>query len=249
MTTRFPAHAEPPLLDRLRARRLVAVVRGSDPEGALRTVLALAEEGVDLVEVSLTTADALGVLRAAAAELRGADAFLGAGSVLTGEHVRAAAEAGARWMVTPGGTDAVRAAVDAGLPVLAGALTPTEALAATAAGAAAVKLFPASLGGPALLRALREPLPHIPFVPVGGVTEDSARAYLAAGAVAVGVGSPLVGDAAAGGDVAALRARARAFLTACRPPARTDADAGGGSGGSGGAGDPRPGGAGGGGPR
>ena len=103
-----------------------------------------------------------------------------------------------------------------GLPILAGALTPTEAIAAYAQGASAVKLFPASLGGPRYLAALRDPLPDMPFVPVGGVDAELAGQYLAGGALAVGVGSPLVRDAAAGGDLAALRARARSFLAVGR---------------------------------
>jgi 2-dehydro-3-deoxyphosphogluconate aldolase/(4S)-4-hydroxy-2-oxoglutarate aldolase len=81
-------------------------------------------------------------------------------------------------------------------------------------GAAAVKLFPASLGGPAYVRALVDPFPDVPLVPVGGVDAAAAAAYLAAGAVAVGVGSPLLGDAATGGDLAALAERARQFRDA-----------------------------------
>jgi 2-dehydro-3-deoxyphosphogluconate aldolase/(4S)-4-hydroxy-2-oxoglutarate aldolase len=91
-------------------------------------------------------------------------------------------------------------------------LTPTEVHSAMDRGAAAIKLFPASLGGPRYLSALRDPFPGVPFVPVGGVDADAARDYLGRGAVAVGVGSPLVGDAASGGDLAALRERARAYL-------------------------------------
>lgn len=84
------------------------------------------------------------------------------------------------------------------------------------AGASAVKLFPASSGGVQYLRALRDPFPAVPFVPVGGVDEEAARAYLAAGAVAVGVGSPLLGDAASGGPLAGLRERARRYLSIVR---------------------------------
>ena len=110
----------------------------------------------------------------------------------------------------------VRAAAERGVPCAAGALTPTEAVAAMAAGAAVVKLFPASLGGPAYLKALRDPLPDVPFMAVGGVGIDAAPDYLAAGAVAVGVGGPLVGDAASGGDLDALRARARTYAALAR---------------------------------
>ncbi|GGT15575.1 bifunctional 4-hydroxy-2-oxoglutarate aldolase/2-dehydro-3-deoxy-phosphogluconate aldolase [Streptomyces chromofuscus] len=197
----------------LAAHRLVAIVRGSDPEAALRTVLTLAEEGVELIEVSLSGQDALSVIERAGAQL-GPDRPLGAGTVLTADDARAAHRAGARFAVTPALGEAVGAAQALGLPVLAGVMTPTDILAARSLGAAALKIFPAAqAGGPAYLKALRGPFPHEPFVPVGGVDEAAARAYLAAGATAVGVGSPLVGDAADGGSLTALRDRARAFLT------------------------------------
>lgn len=206
----------------LHRTRLAAIVRGPDPDAALRTVLTLAEEGVALVEVSLNTTDALGVIRRAAAEV-GPGTVVGAGTVLTADDVARAQDAGAGWIVTPALTESLAASVRAGLPVLAGALTPTEAVAARRAGADAVKLFPASLGGPAYLKALRDPFPDMPFVPVGGVDLDGAEQYLAHGAVAVGVGSPLVGDAAQGGDLAALRARARRFVALCARDERGEA--------------------------
>ncbi|ETK37010.1 bifunctional 4-hydroxy-2-oxoglutarate aldolase/2-dehydro-3-deoxy-phosphogluconate aldolase [Microbispora sp. ATCC PTA-5024] len=200
-------------LETLAERRLLAIVRGADPEAALRAVTTLAEEGVDLVEVSLVTPDALSVIARARREL-GDAALLGAGTVLTADDARRAADAGAAYLVTPAVSEAVAAGHALGLPVLAGALTPTEVVAALAAGATAVKLFPASLGGVPYLRALRDPFPAVPFVPVGGVSAEDAVAYLRAGAVAVGVGSPLVGDAAAGGNLEALRSRAAAFREA-----------------------------------
>ncbi|MFE0171939.1 bifunctional 4-hydroxy-2-oxoglutarate aldolase/2-dehydro-3-deoxy-phosphogluconate aldolase [Streptomyces sp. NPDC059002] len=197
----------------LRARRLVAIVRGTDPDASFRTVMTLVESGIPLVEVSLSGADALGVLRRARAAL-GADAWLGAGTVRTAGDARRAADAGANLIVTPGLGAGVDEAVRLGLPVLGGVLTPTDVIAAEAAGVTALKVFPASaMGGPAYLKALRAPFPDTPFVPVGGVDATAAKAYLALGAVAVGVGSPLIGDAADGGDLGALRARAAEFVT------------------------------------
>ncbi|MFD3927633.1 bifunctional 4-hydroxy-2-oxoglutarate aldolase/2-dehydro-3-deoxy-phosphogluconate aldolase [Streptomyces sp. NPDC058614] len=197
----------------LAAHRLVAIVRGDDPEAAIRTVLTLADEGVELIEVSLSGKDALSVIERAR-EALGPDRHLGAGTVLTAEDARAAQRAGADFAVTPGLGDGIGAARELGLPVLAGVMTPTEILAARPLGVAALKIFPAAeAGGPAYLKALRGPFPHELFVPVGGVDEVAARAYLAAGATAVGVGSPLIGDAADGGSLNALRDRARAFLT------------------------------------
>ncbi|MFF0366897.1 bifunctional 4-hydroxy-2-oxoglutarate aldolase/2-dehydro-3-deoxy-phosphogluconate aldolase [Micromonospora sp. NPDC005087] len=204
------------LLDELRTHRLLAIVRGPDPAAALSGVLTLAESGVALVEVSLTGADALGTIRRARAAL-GPDFALGAGTVLSAEDARAAADAGAGFLVTPALAPSLAEGGRLGLPVLAGALTPSEVVQASSGGATAIKLFPAaSLGGPDYLGALRDPFPGIAFVPVGGVDADGARRYLDRGAVAVGVGSLLLGDAVRGGDPAALRERAAVFLAAVR---------------------------------
>ncbi|MEU0436045.1 bifunctional 4-hydroxy-2-oxoglutarate aldolase/2-dehydro-3-deoxy-phosphogluconate aldolase [Streptomyces sp. NPDC006290] len=204
----------------LASRRLLAIVRGRDADAALRTVLALAEEGIDLIEVSLSAADALTVIERARHAL-GPDALLGAGTVLSTDDARAAHRAGAAFVVTPGLGDGVRAARDLGLPVLAGVLTPTDVIAARTLGVEALKLFPAApFGGADYLKALRGPFPDASFVPVGGIDALAAHACLTAGAIAVGVGSPLVGDAADGGSVAGLRDRARAYRAIAEEPGR-----------------------------
>lgn len=197
------------LVESLRAHRLLAIVRGKDPAAALRTVRTLTEEGIAAIEVSLTTVDALTVIRQARAEL-GPDALLGAGTVRSAADAARAVEAGASYVVTPALVEGLELY---GIPVLMGALTPTEIETALARGADAIKLFPGTLGGPGYLRALRDPFPEVPFVPVGGVDVQAARDYLDRGAIAVGVGSPLVGDAADGGDLDQLRARAAQFRT------------------------------------
>ncbi len=197
-------------VERLTAAGLVVIVRAPEAEDAVRVGRALLATGIQLVEVTLTTRDALTAietLRQDAPE----GALVGAGTVLTTRQAHDAVEAGAQFLVTPALTDAV---VGAEVPVLAGAYTATEAYAAMAAGAAAVKLFPASAGGPAYLKALRDPFPSIPFVPVGGVTLDQVAPYLIAGAVALGVGGPITGDAVRGGSLDALTQRAQAFLDA-----------------------------------
>lgn len=200
-------------LDDVRRARLIAIIRGDAGQAAVATASALFESGVRLVEVALTTPDALAAIRSIARKAP-PGCRVGAGTVLSEGDVAAAIKAGATFAVTPGMAPSVPACVAAGLPVLVGALTPTEALAARDAGATAVKLFPASLGGPGYLKALRDPLPDLPFIPVGGVGVLEAEEYLRMGAVAVGVGGPLVGDAASGGDLAALRMRARTFVDA-----------------------------------
>ncbi|HEX6449232.1 MAG TPA: bifunctional 4-hydroxy-2-oxoglutarate aldolase/2-dehydro-3-deoxy-phosphogluconate aldolase [Trebonia sp.] len=203
------------LLAELRSRRLLAIIRGTDPDAAVRSALALAQEGVTLIEVSLTTPDAFGVIARARAELGagpGAGVHVGAGTVVSAEDATQAAGAGADFVVTPAIVSGIATVAERGLPLLCGALSPTEVVTAVGQGAVAVKLFPASLGGARYLRALRDPFPEVPFVPVGGVDADAAREYLTAGATAVGVGSPLLGDAASGGSLDDLRARARRFL-------------------------------------
>ncbi|WP_406270617.1 bifunctional 4-hydroxy-2-oxoglutarate aldolase/2-dehydro-3-deoxy-phosphogluconate aldolase [Actinacidiphila glaucinigra] len=208
------------LLATLRDRRLLAIVRGSDPDAALTTVLTLVEEGITLIEVSLSGRDALDVIARARTAL-GPGATLGAGTVLSADDARAAHKAGAGFLVTPAVSDGIATGRELGLPVLAGVMTPTDILQALRLGADALKLFPAgSAGGPGYLRDLRGPFPDLPFVPVGGVDAQAAQEYLRGGAVAVGVGSPLIGDAAEGGDVTALRERARTFLDVVRAEAR-----------------------------
>jgi 2-dehydro-3-deoxyphosphogluconate aldolase / (4S)-4-hydroxy-2-oxoglutarate aldolase len=203
------------LLAALRRERLLAVVRGRDRSATVAAALTLVECGVRVVEISLSGVDALAALRDVRARA-GTAALVGCGTVLTAADADAAAAAGAQFTVTPGNGPGAERSVRSGLPCLVGALTPTEIAAAAALGAA-VKLFPASLGGPGYLRAVRAPLPDVPLVPVGGVDAALAREYLAAGAVVVGVGTPLVGDAAdAGGDLVALRRRADDFLSAVR---------------------------------
>jgi 2-dehydro-3-deoxyphosphogluconate aldolase / (4S)-4-hydroxy-2-oxoglutarate aldolase len=197
-------------LERLQAERLVAIVRAPEADDAVRVGRTLLDAGIRLIEVTLTTRDAftaIDTLRNFAPD----DALVGAGTVLTTIQSRNAVAAGAQFLVTPGLTEAV---IGAEVPVLAGAYTATEAYIAMAAGATAVKLFPASAGGPAYLKALRDPFPTMPLVPVGGVTLDLVPAYLIAGAVAVGLGGPLTGDAVRGGSLEALADRARAFLDA-----------------------------------
>ncbi|GAB3037202.1 bifunctional 4-hydroxy-2-oxoglutarate aldolase/2-dehydro-3-deoxy-phosphogluconate aldolase [Parafrigoribacterium mesophilum] len=196
----------------LTSARLLAIIRGSQADAAIATALALIDEGFQFLEISLGTDDALRVIETVAQ--RSGSAMVGAGTVLSVSDVTHARDAGSSFLVTPALAPSVAESVRRGVPVIAGAMTPTEAYSAMQVGATAVKLFPASSGGPAFLSALRDPLPTTPFVPVGGVDLPAAKEYWARGAVAVGIGSPLVKDAASGGDLDTLRERARAFLAA-----------------------------------
>jgi 2-dehydro-3-deoxyphosphogluconate aldolase/(4S)-4-hydroxy-2-oxoglutarate aldolase len=196
--------------------RLLAIIRGDDAESSIAAALTLFEEGFRYLEISLNTHDALGVIARVAREAP-EGAFVGAGTVLTTDDVARVCDAGAVFAVTPAVAESVAECSRLGLPVIAGALTPTEVVAAMRQGATAVKLFPASVGGPSYLKALRDPLPNVPFIAVGGVDVGKVEEYLAVGAAAVGLGSPLLGDAPSGGDLGALRERARAFHEAVAP--------------------------------
>lgn len=213
------------LLDGITDARLVAIVRGTDGAAAAKAALAAMEEGFRFVEIALTTPGALEAIRdvrAAAPE----GCFVGAGTVLTPQDVERVADAGGQFMVTPALAESIDESARRGIPVLAGALTPTEAYEAMNRGATAVKLFPASIGGPRYLKALRDPFPDIPFIAVGGVGLDEAAGYWEAGAIAVGLGGPLFGDAGSGGDLAPVRERARSFVDLAAVFGRRTAEAG-----------------------
>ncbi|VXB82420.1 4-Hydroxy-2-oxoglutarate aldolase [Arthrobacter sp. 9AX] len=199
------------LLAGVRHSRLVAIVRGNDGAAAAQAALAAMEEGFAYVEIALTTPDALEAITSVRAAAP-AGSFVGAGTVLGKQDVDDVAAAGGQFIVTPSLAPSIEAAAGRGIPVLAGALTPSEAFEAMNRGATAVKLFPASIGGPGYLKAVRDPFPDIPFIAVGGVGLDEAAGYWAAGAIAVGLGGPLFGDAASGGDLAPMRERARKFV-------------------------------------
>ncbi|MFD9060718.1 bifunctional 4-hydroxy-2-oxoglutarate aldolase/2-dehydro-3-deoxy-phosphogluconate aldolase [Kitasatospora purpeofusca] len=201
------------LLKELTDRKVLAVVRADSPHLAVACVHALAEAGIGALEISLTTPGALDAIARARADSP-PDVLIGAGTVLTAEHAELAAAAGASFAVTPGLTPGAARSTALGLPLLCGALTPTEVLAALDAGAAAVKVFPAATHGPVYLRDLLAPLPHAPLIAIGGIDARTAPAYLAAGALAVGIGSPLLGDAGRGGSLAGLADRAGALLHA-----------------------------------
>jgi 2-dehydro-3-deoxyphosphogluconate aldolase/(4S)-4-hydroxy-2-oxoglutarate aldolase len=206
-------------LDRLAAVPVVAILRAADAERFLEVGRVLYEAGLRAVEVTLTSKGALAAFAKLAEELP-EDALLGVGTVRSPEQASQAVDAGAAYLVAPDFRPPVVAwAAERGVPVVPGALTPTEVAAAWSAGATAVKVFPVSaVGGPAYVKAVRAPLPEVPLVPTGGVGIDDIGAYLAAGAAAVGVGSPLLGDAGdPGGDLAALADRAGRAATAARP--------------------------------
>ncbi|MBB3157271.1 2-dehydro-3-deoxyphosphogluconate aldolase/(4S)-4-hydroxy-2-oxoglutarate aldolase [Microbacterium proteolyticum] len=193
--------------------KLVVVARASAASDYAPVLAALADAGVQSVELTLTTPGTFDAF----AELRASfDGDLGIGTVTNLDQLERAIAVGADYVVTPiTSAVLVERAVAEGMPIVPGGLTPTELFASWSAGASAVKVFPAGQVGPGYLKDLRGPFPDIAVVPSGGVDADSAAAWLAAGAVAVSVGGPLLGDAFRGGDLGALRARAERFVAVC----------------------------------
>ena len=186
---------------------VIAILRSSAATRFAEVTHTLHQGGVNVVELTLTTTGALDALRELTADAP-SPLHLGVGSVTSAAEVERAVAAGARYLVSPAVVPEVIAeARKLEVPVLPGAFTPTEILTAWRAGASMVKLFPAGTGGPAHLRAVRAPLPQVPLVPTGGVGIAEAADYLQAGAFAVGLGTPLLGDACEGGALSALRER------------------------------------------
>ena len=198
---------------------IVAVVRAdSGGEELSRVVEAVAAGGVQCIEVTMTTPGALECIETTAKNLAGADVLLGVGTVLDSETCRMAILAGAQYVVTPTlSIPVIQMARRYGKPVFAGAYTPTEILMAWENGADFVKVFPASIGGPDYIKALKGPLPQVPLVPTGGVELDNIGAFLKAGASALGVGGNLVSKKlVAARDYKGLTENAQRFADAVR---------------------------------
>ncbi len=182
-------------VNRLCDKGIVAVVRASSSEQLNDVARALLAGGVDCIEITMTTPNALKVIADCRASL--SDAMIGVGSVLTADVARQAIEAGAQFVVSPVfKTEIIEAAHAADLPCVPGCFTPTEIITATDAGADAVKVFPAGMFGPKFFKAVLAPMPHLKLTPTGGVNLDTAADWIAAGAVTLGVGSALVTKAA-----------------------------------------------------
>ena len=183
-----------PIAELIRRERLIAVLRRVEPrEVLLALVEELADAGVRAFEITFDAPSAAEDVRACRDHLASSQAIVGAGTVRTVDDVERARDAGAAFIVSPILDPAVlAAALERDLPAIPGAYTPTEAEFAWRSGATFVKLFPASSLGPAHIRELRGPLPEVEVIPTGGIDASNARAFLDAGAVAVGIGSAIV---------------------------------------------------------
>jgi 2-dehydro-3-deoxyphosphogluconate aldolase/(4S)-4-hydroxy-2-oxoglutarate aldolase len=202
------------LVETLAADPVVAILRAPHAGHLVDAAEAIADAGIRAVELPLTTPGALDALRELRA--RRPNLLAGAGTVITPADAGDAVEAGAQFLVSPcTRPDTLAVAAGHGVPMMPGAFTATEVALALEHGAEVIKLFPATLG-PAYLRALRDPLPRARLVATGGVGIDAIADFLRAGAFAVALGSPLVGDALQTGDLDALADRARRVVGASR---------------------------------
>jgi len=205
----FPSLASRPVPSQiLRDTRVIAVLRSTHAAAYAPVIEALLEGGVFSIELTLSTPGVFAELPRLQ-ERFGAGAEFGVGTITTAAEALRAVEAGAKYLVTPlTDPSVIAAAVEHGVAVYPGGLTPTELFAGWSAGATAVKVFPASVVGPGYVSMLRGPFPDIEVVPSGGVGTNDAAAWIRAGALAVSLGGPLIGDAFHGGDLKQLTERA-----------------------------------------
>jgi 2-dehydro-3-deoxyphosphogluconate aldolase/(4S)-4-hydroxy-2-oxoglutarate aldolase len=189
---------------------VVAVLRAPTADAFAAVSDVLVEAGITALEVTLTSRGALEAIAGLRRQLPDTVA-VGAGTVLNLEDAKASVDAGAAFLVSP---VYVPALDGFSVPVYPGAFTPTEIFNAAVGGAPLVKLFPAATVGPRFIKDLHGPLPHVRIMPTGGIEISDVATWLTAGAAAVGLGGPLIGDAATGGSLAQLAVRARRAVDA-----------------------------------
>jgi 2-dehydro-3-deoxyphosphogluconate aldolase/(4S)-4-hydroxy-2-oxoglutarate aldolase len=195
------------VLQTIRDVGIIPVVRAQSADEAMMAIDAIREGGVSLLEITMTVPGAVGVIEKVS-QRYGAEALVGAGTVLDGETAHACIQAGAQFVVSPSlNLATIEVCRRNGVAVLPGALTPTEVVQAWSAGADFVKVFPAgAVGGASYIKALKAPLPQIELVPTGGVSLKTAADVIKAGASALGVGADLV-------DLTALREGQQQIIT------------------------------------
>ena len=202
------------VLQTIREIGIIPVVRAQSAEEAMKAIDAIREGGVSLLEITMTVPGAVGVIEEVS-QRYGAEALVGAGTVLDGETARACILAGAQFVVSPAlNLETIAVCRRYGVAVMPGALTPTEVVQAWSAGADFVKVFPAgAMGGASYIKSLKAPLPQIELVPTGGVSLKTAADFIKAGASALGVGADLVDvKAIREGQAHVITERAREFV-------------------------------------
>jgi 2-dehydro-3-deoxyphosphogluconate aldolase/(4S)-4-hydroxy-2-oxoglutarate aldolase len=188
-------------------------MRANRPDQLIDAADAIKTGGVGVIEVTMNTPGALRVIEKAANHY-GKEVTFGAGTVLDADTARAAILAGAEFIVAPTfNMEMVTLCNRYGIPIIPGCYTPTEMLTAWEAGADLLKLFPASIGGPSMLKTILAPLPQLEIVPVGGVNLETAADFIRSGAIALGVGSDLISQKLLDkGDMNEITQRAAAFI-------------------------------------
>ena len=200
------------LVTRIRDNGLVAVVRAESAEKAYRIFDACIEGGVAAIEITFTVPGAHKIIEDLASKYTSGDIILGAGTVLDPETARIAILSGAQYIVSPNvNIDTIKLCNRYQVPSMPGAMTIKEILEAMEAGADIIKIFPGNLFGPAIIKSVLGPIPQAPMMPTGGVSLDTVKDWIKAGAVAVGAGSSLTKGSKTG-DYAAITEIAREFL-------------------------------------
>jgi 2-dehydro-3-deoxyphosphogluconate aldolase/(4S)-4-hydroxy-2-oxoglutarate aldolase len=204
------------VVERIREVGIVPVVRATSAAEAIDAAEAIRAGGIPILEITLTVPGAVQIIAELSKKI-GDDAIIGAGTVLDAESAQACIDAGAKFIVSPAlDIPTIDLCRRLGVPVFAGALTPTEILTAWKAGANAVKVFPANaVGGATYLKSIKAPLPQVELLPTGGVSLSNAADFIRAGAIALGIGADLVDlGALRRGDAAAITEKARQYVAA-----------------------------------
>lgn len=178
------------ILSQILESKIVAIIRGANPDDVLKIAIALRQGGVRALEITMNSSKALSVIEEVAGNI-GDEVMVGAGTVLDAETARAAIYAGAKFIISPTfDIETIRTTRRYGAVSMPGAYTPTEVLEAYSHGGDIIKVFPASNAG--YIKDIRGPLPQIPLMPTGGVNLDNIKQFYEAGAVAFGIASALV---------------------------------------------------------
>lgn len=186
-------------LKRIEETGIVAVVRAENAEEAIKIADAVKAGGIEAIEITMTVPGAVDVIKELSHTFSQNEILIGAGSVLDAETARSCILAGAEYIVGPTlDVETIKLCNRYQKPVMPGAMSVTEALRAMEAGADVVKIFPATLFGPKIIRAIKGPIPQAPLLPTGGVNPDNVKEWFRAGSFAVGAGSALVGGAKEG---------------------------------------------------
>lgn len=206
------------VMGRIREIGIVPVVRAGSAEEAIAAAEAICAGGIPVLEITMTVPGAIETIRALSKKM-GDRVLIGAGTVLDAETANRCIDAGARFVVSPSlDVPTIEACRGRGVAVFPGALTPTEVVTAWKAGANAVKIFPANaVGGASYLKSLKAPLPQVEMIPTGGVSLKTVAEFIAAGAIALGVGADLVDLAALRrGEANAITEKAREYVAAVK---------------------------------